>query len=255
MKRNAIIAIFALTASLALGAQDFKAMLKAIDEMGNYGSKDYSATYSIVTSKPGENPSSSEIQIFRRDDRDQIVILINKPDKQKGQGYLKIDDNVYFYDPDSGNFSHSTMKENLQNSEAKNSDFKRYTFAEDYDIVSTASAKIGSYEAWVLDLKAKNNEVSYQRVRISVRKDRPIPLKEEDFSVSDRLMRTVYYGVHIPGSDAPNYIDVAGKRIPATIKMVDELNKGEQSVLTISNVTVDKLPDSTFTKAFLLRAR
>lgn len=250
MKRTRIAvlaAAFAAAAALAAGAQDFKAMLKAVDEMGSFGSQDYSATYSIVSEKPGENPSVMEVKIFRRDAHDQFVLLIQKPDKQKGQGYLKIDDNVWFYDPESGNFSHSTMKENIQNSEAKNSDLKKYTFADDYDIISTSSGKLGAFDVWILDLKAKNDEVSYRHIRLTIRKDKPIPLKEEDYSVSERLMRTVYY--------LPNYINAGGRLIPARIKIVDELNKGEQSVLTISDVSVGKLDDQVFTKAFLERAR
>ena len=247
MKRTAIALIFGVFAALLAGAQDFKSMLKAVDEMGSFGKQDYSATYSIATEKPGENPSLIEIQIFRRDAQDQVIILFNKPEKQKGQGVLKIDENVWLYDPESGNFTHSTMKENVGDSEAKNSDFRRYTFADDYEILSSVSGKLGNYETWVLDLKAKNNEVSYQHVRLAIRKDKSVPLKEEDYSVSERLMRTVYY--------LPTYINAGGKLVPAKIKMVNELNKGEQSVLTISNVTVGKLPDVTFTKAFLERAR
>lgn len=238
---------FTAAAVLGAGAQDFKAMLKAVDNMGSFGGQDYSATYSIVSEKPGENPSVIEARVFRRDDHDQFVLLIQKPEKQKGQGYLKIDDNVWFYDPESGNFSHSTMKENIQNSEAKNSDLKQYTFSEDYDILSTAEGKLGAFEVWILDLKAKNDEVPYRHVRLTIRKDKPVPLKEEDYSVSERLMRTVYY--------LPTYISVAGRLIPAKIKIVDELNKGEQSVLTISDVSVAKLDDTVFTKAFLERAQ
>jgi outer membrane lipoprotein-sorting protein len=248
MKRIALIA-FLISASAALFAQtaDFKAMLKAVDEMGDFGKQDYSAVYSIVTEKPGENPSATEIQIYRRDVQDQFVILVNKPEKQKGQGYLKIDDNVWFYDPESGNFSHSTIKENIQNSEAKNSDFKKYTFSDDYEIAATASGKLGTYETWVLDLKAKTNEVSYQHVRLTIRKDKSVPLKEQDFSVSERLMRTVLY--------LPKYVEAGGKLIPSQIIMNDELNKGEKSVLTISDVRVGKLSDTTFSKAFLARAQ
>lgn len=246
MKRM-IIALAIAAVAMAAGAQDFKAMLKAVDDMGSFGNQDYSATYSIVTEKPGENPSSVEVKLFRRDLHNQFVLLIQKPEKQKGQGYLKIDDNVWFYDPESGNFSHSTMKENIQNSEAKNSDLKKYTFSEDYEVTATASGKLGAFETWILDLKAKNNEVSYQHVRLTIRKDKALPLKEEDYSVSERLMRTVLY--------LPTYVNAGGKLVPAKIKMMDELNKGEQSVLTISDVSVGKLPDTTFTKAFLERAQ
>jgi outer membrane lipoprotein-sorting protein len=187
------------------------------------------------------------VKLFRRDEHDQIVILIQKPEKQKGQGYLKIDDNVWFYDPESGNYSHSTMKENISNSQAKNSDMKRYTFSDDYEIASSAEGKLGAFEVYILDLKAKNNEVTYQRIKLTVRKDKSVPLKEEDYSVSGKLMRTVYY--------LPTYISAGGKIIPAKIKIVNEVNKGEQSVMTISNVSVERLPDTVFQKSFLERAQ
>jgi len=247
MKRTIWGLALALAASALFAAPDFKAMLKEIDSMQDFGKQDFSAVYNIVSEKPNENPSTTQIKIFRRDLQDQIVILIQKPEKQKGQGYLKIDDNVWFYDPEQGNFSHSTMKENINNSDAKSSDFKKYTFAEDFDITKTEEGKLGSYEVWILTLKAKNNEVSYQKIRLTVRKDRPVPLKEEDFSVSDRLMRTTLF--------LPTYIQAGSRLVPAKIKMVDEINKGQQSVLTISDVAVSKLPDSVFTKAFLERAQ
>jgi outer membrane lipoprotein-sorting protein len=251
LKRAALAAIGALALSSGLFAAkgpDFQAILRAVDELSDFGQKDYSATYDIVSEKTGEKPSTTQVRIFRRDDHDQIVILIQKPDKQKGQGYLKIDDNVWFYDPESGNYSHSTMKENINGSEAKNSDFKKYTFAKDFDIVKTEEGKLGAFETWVITLKANNNEVSYQNIRLTVRKDKPIPLKEEDFAVSlDKPMRTTYY--------LPTYVQAGDKLVPAKIKMVDEVNKGTQSVLTISDVYVGKLEDKYFQKTFLESAR
>jgi outer membrane lipoprotein-sorting protein len=252
MKRIA----FALAAALAFAfavpatvsaSPDFKSLLKAIDDLSDFGKKDYSALYDIVSEKPGENPSTTQVKIFRRDDHDQIVILIQKPEKQKGQGYLKIDDNVWFYDPESGNYSHSTMKENINGSQAKNSDFKKYTFANDFDIVKTDEGKLGAFATWVLTLKSNNVEVSYQNIRLTVRQDRPIPLKEEDFSVNDKPMRTIYY--------LPTYVQAGDKLVPAKIKMVDEVNKGTQSVLTISDVYVGKLEDKYFQKTFLESAQ
>ncbi len=248
-KRGALGALIlaASIASAAAATPDFKALLKSIDELSTFGKKDYSAVYDIVSEKPGENAATTQVQIFRRDDHDQMVILLQKPEKQKGQGYLKIDDNVWFYDPESGNYSHSTMKENINGSQAKNSDFKKYTFADDFDIVKTEEGKLGAFDTWVLTLAAKNAEVSYQKIRLTVRKDKPLPLKEEDFSVSDRPMRTTFF--------LPTYVQAGDKLIPAKMKMVDEVNKGTQSVLTISNVFVGKLEDKYFQKTFLESAR
>ena len=242
---SALLAAAIMSASAA--ATDFKAILKAMDDLSDMGKKDFSALYDIVSEKPGEKPTTTQVKIFRRDAHDQIVILIQKPEAQKGQGYLKVDDNVWFYDPESGNYSHSTMKDNINNSEAKNSDFKKYTFADDYEIEKTAEGKLGAFEAWIIDLVAKNNEVSYQKIRLTVRKDKSVPLKEEDFSVNGKLMRTTLY--------LPTYVQAGDKLIPAKIKMVDELNKGEQSVVTISDVFVGKLEDKYFQKTFLESAR
>jgi outer membrane lipoprotein-sorting protein len=249
--KRSILAILAaavmIAGARAAPAPDFKALLKSIDELSDFGKKDYSALYDIVSEKPGEKPSTTQVKIFRRDDHDQIVILIQKPERQKGQGYLKIDDNVWFYDPESGNYSHSTMKENVNGSQAKNSDFKKYTFAQDFDLVKSEEGKLGAFETWVLTLKSNNVEVSYQNIRLTVRKDKPIPLKEEDFSVNDKPMRTIYY--------LPTYVQAGDKLVPAKIKMVDEVNKGTQSVLTISDVYVGKLEDKYFQKTFLESAR
>ena len=243
----AAMAFVAVPATWAATTPDFKAILKSIDELNDFGKQDFSAVFDIVSEKPGENPTTTEVKIFRRDDHDQIVILLQKPEAQKGQGYLKIDDNVWFYDPESGNYSHSTMKENINGSQAKNSDFQKYNFASDFDIVKTEEGRLGVFDTWILTLQAKNDEVSYQKIRLTVRKDKPLPLKEEDFSVSDRAMRTVY--------SLPTYIQVGDKLVPAKRKFVDEINKGTQSVTTISNVYVGKLDDKYFQKTFLESAR
>ena len=222
---------------------DFVAMLRAIDANGDFGTQDYSAVFTIVTQKPGEKDSVIEVKLFRRDEHDQMVWIMLKPEAQKGQGFLKVDENIWMYDPESGKFNHSTMKEQIQNSKAKSSDLKRTSYANDYDIDTTSEGVLGKYPVWIVSLKAKNNEVSYASVKLSIRKDKPLVLKEEDYSLSDRLMRTVYF--------PPTYIEVAGKTISSQMLIVDELNKGEKSQLTISDVSVAPLPDATFSKAFL----
>jgi len=239
-----LCALAALAAGrLSAQSPDFKAMLAAVDANGDFGTQDYSAVFTIVTQKPGEKDSVMQIRLFRRDEHDQVVWIILKPEAQKGQGFLKVDDNIWMYDPESGKFSHSTMKEQIQNSKAKSSDLKRGSFAEDYDIAAAAEGELGKYPVHILTLKAKNDEVSYPTLKLYIRKDKPLMLKEEDYSLSGRLMRTVL----LP----PKYIEVAGKTVYSQMLIQDELNKGEKSQLTISDVSVATLPDATFSKAFL----
>ncbi len=242
------LAALALSSAFVFAAAtpDFKVMLAAVDANADFGKEDYSSVFTIVTQKPGENDSVMQIKLFRRDENDQVVWIILKPDAQRGQGFLKVEDNIWMYDPESGKFSHSTMKEQIQNSKAKSSDLKRGSFAEDYDVAASDEGVLGKYPVWILTLKAKNNEVSYPSLKLFVRKDKPLVLKEEDYSLSDRLMRTVLY--------PPKYIEMSGKTVYSQILIQDELNKGEKSQLTLSDVSVAKLPDATFSKAFLGQA-
>ena len=90
--------------------------------------------------------------------------------------------------------------------------------------------------------RSKNNEVPYELLKLHIRKDRTMLLKEEAFSVNGRLMRTTLY---------PKYVSLENKLLPSQILIVDEINKGEKSQISMTEQNVEKLPDKVFTKAFL----
>jgi len=236
---------FAIPASVSaqtLTQAGAEKILMELDELGNFPGKDYTSLFTIVSEKPGEKQSVSQVRGFRRDTKKQFTILVMLPEVNKGQGYLREDDNVWFYDPTSRKFSHSSIKENLQNTEAKNSDFTVSSLLDDYTIQKISEGSIGKYPVWILDLKARTNEVSYERVLLYVRKDKTMTLKREDYSVNGRLMRTTLY---------PKYVSLEDKLLPSQILIVDEINKGERSQITMAEQSVEKLPDKVFSKAFL----
>ncbi len=230
--------------TLSFAEPDFKLMLEEIDQLGSFDDTDFSCVYTFVSEKPGEETEVTQARMFRRDASGQFVMLILKPEYQKGQGYLKVDDNVWFYDPESRKFTHSSMKENVQNSEAKNSDMDGLSLSEDYDVNSWEQGKLGNFDVYILNLVSKNDEVSYPKIKLWVRTDRTIVLKEEDYSLSDRLMRTSYY---------PKYVQVGEKFVPSQILIVDNLQEGEKTQLTMKNPSTASLPDSVFSKAYIER--
>ncbi len=247
MKKIVIVFLF-LAFGISLWAEtDFTAILRKLDEMGNFEDRDFSATYTIVSEKVEKGEIVTEVtqaQMYRRDKDKKFLLIILKPDVQKGQGYLKVDENVWFYDPESRQFSLASMKENIQNSDAKNSDLNATSLEKDYEIISATEEMLGKFPVYVLELKAKNNEVSYPKLKLWVRKDNYLLLKEEDYSLSNRLMRTTVF---------PSYISIGGKSIPSKILLVDELKKGNKTQLTIKDPSLAKIPDSTFTKSYLER--
>ena len=245
-RTTAILAAMILlgSASVAAVEPDFDALLKELDELGNFEGKDFSCVYTIVSEKPGEEKSVTQARLFRRDLDDMFVLLILQPQVQRGQGYLRVDDNVWFYDPESRKFEKSTMRDNVQDSDAQNSDFNRSSFSEDYGVSAWTEGTLGRFPVYILDLKATHTDVSYDRVRIWVRKDITIMLKEEDYSVSNRLMRTSVY---------PKYTVVDGKYLPSSALIVDELNAGERTQFSLKDATTTAIPDYVFTKAYLER--
>ena len=244
MKKIILIFLILGISTMVFAEPDFKTMLEEIDQLGSFDDTDFSCVYTFVSEKPGEETEVTQARMFRRDANEQFVMLILKPEYQKGQGYLKVDDNVWFYDPESRKFTHSSLKENVQNSEAKNSDMDSLALSEDYKVADWKEGKLGNFDVYILELKALNDEVSYPKMKLWVRTDRTIVLKEEDYSLSDRLMRTSYF---------PKYVKVGEKFVPSQILIVDNLQEGEKTQLTMKNPSTASLPDSVFSKAYIER--
>lgn len=244
MRRALLLSMLCLSVITSLVAQDFTKILKELDTLNNFEKTDFTAVYTIITQKPGEKDSVLQARVFRRDRENLFLILILQPEANKGQGYLKDKDNVWFYDPGSRQFTFSSLKENISNSEAKNSDLTRSTYSDSYTIEKTEEGVLGKIPVWIISLKAKTTDAVYDRLKLYVRKDRTMLLKEEAYSVSGRLMRTTLI---------PKYVELSGKLIPSQIIIVDELNPGEKSQITLTEQSVAPIPDSVFKKEFLER--
>ena len=102
---------------------------------------------------------------------------------------------------------------------------------------------MAKFPVWIVTLKARHSEVAYDKIRIFVRKDRPLVLKQEEMSVNGRIMRTTLY---------PRYTEIStGKYFPSQMLVLDEINKGEKSQITMTELSTAALSDRIFTKAFL----
>jgi len=245
MKRIFFAPILAcLFAVAAAETPDWGKVLSRIDEMGDFGKQDFSAEITVVSQKPGETDETIVARYFRRDSDEQFTMVILKPDIQKGQGYFSSGDDLWFYDPESRKFAYSSLKESFQDSDAQNSDFSASKLAEDYTVLESGEATLGKTEVWVLTLAAKTRTVAVAKRKMWIRKDNSLVLKEEHYSVSDRLMRTIAY---------PKYQTVSGTFVPQSILIVDNLKPGERTQITFADPSVARLGDSVFNKEYLQR--
>lgn len=236
--------MFFLLPGLQLTAQepDVDAILQRIDEYGTFNDDDFSAEYTIVSDKPGEERSIFKSRIFRRDSEEKFLLINLEPVLSRGEGFLQVEDTGWSYDPESREFGIFNLSESFEDSEARNSDFDDNDFSDEYEAVSYESGTLGKYDVYILELEAKTDTVAYPAIKIWVRQDNYLLLKEEDYSLSGRLMRTSYF---------PNYARAGGYYIPTKMLFVDNLNPGERSEVTVRNISFDPIPDTVFTKAYL----
>lgn len=238
-----VATILAPATVAAIDITDGPEILSSIDRLGTFEG-DIAAVMTLVSEDPEEGVDRQVMQQFRRDGEDMFLMLVQEPSTMLGQGYLRVDDNLWFYDPESRNFSHTSMKEQFSGSDARNSDFGASSRNEDYAVTSIREDRLGSYDVYVLELEARHNEVTYPTQIMWVTRDPYLPLKVEDYSETGRLMRT---------SLIPSYARAGDSYIATNMIFVDELVEGKKTQISITEVSVETLPDSIFTKAYVER--
>ena len=222
--------------------QAFKIMESTDDVLAYHG--DYSATISLVIEKPGKPKESLQYKIFERTDSELMTIVQLFPEADKGNGFLRDGENIWSYDPISRKFTHTSLKEALGESDVKIDDINQSEthWRDNYTVSGFEEGTLGKFPVYIITLDAKTTKPSYSKVKYFIRKDVPLTLKEEDFSGSGRLMRTILI---------PKYTKVPAGYVPTQMLLRDELNKGENTQQVVSDLTFDTLPDKIFTKAYL----
>lgn len=250
MITRSFAAAFLLVASAVAAAPT----LAEIDAQVSFFDSDFSGEYTIVKDAPGEGRSVTVAAMFRRDSKNQYLILILAPEADKGKGYLKIDNNLWLWDPVARRSTVTSARDRFQSSNARNSDFTRSSLASDYRIVAAEPQKLGMFDCTLLTLEAMNEAVTFPHRRIWVSKSDSLVRKMEDFSLSKQLLRT---------TAIPTYQKVGLRWVPLNLLIIDELRGKsvngvfvkEKTQITIAKPSLDRQPDLLFTQAYLEKAR
>jgi hypothetical protein len=235
-------------AQAALDAGQMRTLLAEIDDrQRNTG--DYKSTVYIQQKEPGKDDMLYEAVTYRRDEDDKLVILFLKPKSEAGKGYLRIDKNLFLYDPTVGKWERRTERDRIIGTNSRRSDFDESRLAEEFDPAYVAEEKLGSYAVHHLKLTARPGaDVAYPILELWVDAATNNVLKRQEFALSGRLIRTSYN---------PKWAKVYSKSkqaevyYPQEIRVFDEIEKGNATVVLIRDVVLDPLPANIFTKAWL----
>jgi outer membrane lipoprotein-sorting protein len=238
----------ALEVHAAPSAPEMVASLRTIDDrMRSPG--DYTATVYIEQKRKGEMDRILEVKVLRRDSDDALIILTQKPKTEAGQGSLRVDKNLWFYNPSVGKWERRTERDRVQGTDARRRDFDDWDLANEYDPTYVADEKLGAFAAQKLKLTAKAGvDVAFPILHLWIDTASGNPLKIERLAASGRLMQTTYYPKWV--STAKN---AAGKAVlyPQEIRIFDEVEKGNQTIMVVRSADATPLPANIFTKAWL----
>jgi hypothetical protein len=223
-------------------------ILNTIDEQ--YALKtDASAKVLVTQQKIDQGTKVIGMEYYRRDKNHNFMIIMTAPESDKGNGYLRVDDNFWMYRRNTRTFQHISRDESIGGTDAHGEDFEDRKMSELYQPLTDASGqelsseeKLGQIPVYKFEIKAKVNDVDYPKKIYWVRKDNSLILKEESYSLSGTLMQTSYY---------LKYTQLDGRYIPVKMLFLDEFEKGNKSVVEISEISSKTLNDAIFTKAYL----
>ena len=110
-----ILSLFVLAPSLgqtAMTKPEMVTLLEQLDERQS-NSGDYKALAYIEQKERDKTDLVYEAVIYRRDIQDKLMILFTRPKAEAGKGYLRIDKNLFMYDPTVGKWERRTERERI----------------------------------------------------------------------------------------------------------------------------------------------
>jgi hypothetical protein len=243
-----MILLLALAAVAAAETGPVTRLLGDIDEI--YALKtDASAVVVVTQQKVDQGTKVIGMKYFRRDADKSFLIVMTAPENEKGNGYLRVADNFWMYRRNTRTFQHINRDESIGGTDAHGEDFEDRKMVELYAPVRDAAGqealaeeKLGSVPVWRFELRAKVNDVDYPKKVYWVRRDNSLILKEEAYALSGTLMQTAYY---------LKYTTVDGRYVAVKMLFLDEFEKGNKTVVEISNIDTARLSDAIFTKPYL----
>jgi outer membrane lipoprotein-sorting protein len=232
----------------ALTSAEMVEILETIDDRQS-NSGDYKALAYIEQKERDKDDLLYEAVIYRRDDDDKLMILFTRPKAEAGKGYLRLDKNLFFYDPTVGKWERRTERERIGGTNSQRSDFDESRLAEEYEPAYVGSEKLGKFAVHHMKLSAKPKaDVAYPVMHLWVDQSSLNILKAQEMALSGKLMRTTYYPKW-----RTLFSEDKGKEIyfPREIRIYDEVEKGNSTLVVLRKVDLRPLQTNIFTKAWL----
>jgi len=175
--------------------------------------------------------------------RDKLLALFLDPPSERDRATLRLGENMWLYIPNVGKPVRIASLQSVIGGIFNNADILRLDYASEYNVESMTE----DADSYQLALKAKTDDVAYDRLKMKVDKKTVLPTVIECYAASGMLIKTLTY------KDVKDF----GKGIkrPATLETDSPLYKGYKSLMLYGQIRARTMPDEVFTLEYLPRAK
>jgi outer membrane lipoprotein-sorting protein len=169
------------------------------------------------------------------------------PAREKGTKMLKLEDKLWIFSPSTDRIIQITGQ--MLRQSVMGSDLSYEDMMEDPDLTSHYSATVttndtvGGRKCWVLQLNAIADGESYEVRKLWVDQERYIPLREELYGKSGKLLKK---------TTLSEVTRVQGRWYPMKVIFKDMLKSGDGTQFIIETIKLDEpIPEDIFSKSIL----
>jgi hypothetical protein len=195
----------------------------------------------VVSSFEGEQKKSENgYKAYVKDLNNSLVAFVS-PVSERGKSLLMLGDDLWIYLPNVKKPVRIPLQQRLVG-DVSNGDITRINLAEDYTAVRSGEANVNGTDCHVLDLTAKSDTKTYNKIKYWVAKADAKPVKAEYFTVSGQSLKTCIF---------EDFRQEAGAMRPMKLTFQDSMNATKRSILVFNNMVTKSLSDNMFTKDYM----
>ena len=232
-----LIALALLIPAGAALALDGDALLKRID--ANLMPPSYEAYRKLVNIEP-DGKKKEFVFYTAKKGRDSMAMLYLAPASEKGRSTLRLGENMWLYIPNVGRPMRITSLQSVTGGVFNNADIMQVDYAAEYSVANASASAAG----YLLELKARNKTVAYDKLKMWASKDEVLE-KIECYSASGMLIKTLEF------KELKDF--GGGFSRPSVIETFSPLYKGYRSLMIYSQVKAREFKDEVFTTGYMSR--
>jgi outer membrane lipoprotein-sorting protein len=213
-------------------------LLKKYDSV--MGPASFEAETSMTATREDGTSRTYQMRFLKRD-ADKFRLWFSEPAAVKGQEMLRNGESLWVYLPNLKRATRIASRDNFQGGDFNNADVLRVNYSADYNGTVVES---DVPDTWLLQLKAKNADTSYDSIKLYLRKSDLQPVKGQYFGTSGQMIRSAEF------TDHKEY--EKGYTRPGRVVMHNELVKSRKSEMLMLKVKLGvDAPAQRFTQADL----